>query len=60
MLVDALVVERGSELGKSLGVASIPHAVVVDQTGVVRLVGRGNTEANSAAIQSKIRELLSD
>ena len=55
-----MVVERGSELGESLGVASIPHAVVVDQTGVVRLVGRGNTEANSAAIQSKIRELLSD
>lgn len=46
--------------GNLWGWLSIPHAVVVDQTGVVRLVGRGNTEANSAAIQSKIRELLSD
>ena len=55
-----MVVKQKSELNKTLGVSSIPHAVVIDQQGVVQLVCKGNTRANAEAIESKINELLSN
>ena len=54
-----MVVKDKSKLEKSVGVTSIPHAVIIDQQGVVRLVCRGNTRANADTIESKVSELLS-
>lgn len=55
----SLVVPDGSEMQSNFGVSGIPHAVVIDRDGNIQLVKVGSGQANSKAIEAKVRELLS-
>ena len=41
-------------------VRGIPHAVLADRQGVVRLVKTGTGQATAAEIHAKVKELLGD
>jgi thiol-disulfide isomerase/thioredoxin len=55
----SFVVPEGSKMQSNFGVSGIPHAVVIDRNGNIQLVKVGSGEANSKAIEAKVRELLS-
>ena len=55
-----MVIEKGSKMEESLGVSSIPHAVLIDKKGNVSMIRKGNTRANAHAIQHEIEKLLAN
>ncbi len=54
----SMVMPQGSEMSRSFGVASIPHVVLIDRKGNVRMVKVGTSETSGDEIEAKIRELL--
>lgn len=55
-----IVTPDGSEMQKEYGVSGIPHAVVIDRKGKIRLIKVGSGEANAVAIEEMIRKLLDE
>jgi thiol-disulfide isomerase/thioredoxin len=53
-----VVVPKESQMHSSFGVTGIPHAVVIDREGIVRLVKVGSGEANAEAIHAEIARLI--
>ncbi len=53
-----VVVPKESQMHSSFGVTGIPHAVVIDREGIVRLVKVGSGDANAAAIHDEIARLV--
>lgn len=51
-------VQDGNELSTYYGVTGIPHAVVVDQKGKIRMIKVGSGEPNAKAIEGLLEELL--
>jgi hypothetical protein len=54
-----LAVVEDSSLSEKYAVTGIPQAVLIDQTGTIRLIKVGSGEANAHALESEIRKLLS-
>jgi thiol-disulfide isomerase/thioredoxin len=48
------------ETFKGYGVTGIPHVVLIDRKGVVRLVRIGSGEDNAKAIETEIKKLLAE
>ncbi|HMO15332.1 MAG TPA: TlpA disulfide reductase family protein [Pirellulaceae bacterium] len=55
-----MVTPKASEMWSQYGVSGIPHAVVIDRKGVVRLVKVGSGDANAAALEAMIKQCLSE
>ncbi len=53
-----IVTPEGSKMSSQYGVRGIPHVVVIDREGVVRLVKTGAGEATAKEIYAKIKDLL--
>jgi thiol-disulfide isomerase/thioredoxin len=53
-----LAVQADDSLSDYYGVTGIPHVVVIDQQGIVRMMKVGSGEANAKAIEGLIAELL--
>lgn len=53
-----VVVPGESRMHSNFGVTGIPHAVVIDRAGIVRLIKVGSGEANAAAIHDEIARLV--
>lgn len=51
-------VQDGNDLSKYYGVTGIPHAVVIDQKGKIRMIRVGSGEKNATAIENLLEELL--
>lgn len=49
---------KDSKASEYYGVSGIPHVVVIDKTGVVRMVKVGSGEANATAIAKLLEELV--
>lgn len=47
-----------SKLSESYGVSGIPHVVVIDREGVIRMIRVGSGEANAHAIETLLEELV--
>ncbi len=56
----SMVTPKGSEMYKNFGVTGIPHAVVIDRQGRVRLVKVGSGDENARAIEAMIKECLAE
>ncbi|QEG00884.1 Thiol-disulfide oxidoreductase ResA [Stieleria maiorica] len=54
------VTPEGSEMSGDFGVRGIPHVVLIDRQGTVRLVKTGAGESTADEIHAKIDELLAD
>jgi thiol-disulfide isomerase/thioredoxin len=57
-LTHHLGVERGNTLSKYYGVTGIPHVVVIDREGIVRLIKVGSGATNAKAIGELLETLL--
>jgi thiol-disulfide isomerase/thioredoxin len=55
-----MVLNKGSKMAESLGGSSIPMTVIIDNSGIVRMIRKGNTRENAMAIQREIEKLLSE
>ena len=55
-----IVVPENSEMNTNYGVTGIPHAVLIDRKGNVRMVKVGSGEANASALRAMIEELLAE
>lgn len=54
----SIVTPNETEMQTEYAVTGIPHAVVIDREGIVRLIKVGSGSANAEAIEAKIKELL--
>jgi thiol-disulfide isomerase/thioredoxin len=52
--------QKENTLSEYYGVTGIPHVVVIDQSGKIRLIRVGSGEANAKAVSDLLRELLED
>lgn len=55
-----LVTPEGSKMQGEFAVRGIPHVVLIDRQGIVRLVKTGAGQATAGEIHAKIKELLED
>jgi thiol-disulfide isomerase/thioredoxin len=55
-----LSAEENKQVSKDYKVTGIPHVVVIDRKGIVRLVKVGSGEANAKAIEETVKKLLDD
>jgi thiol-disulfide isomerase/thioredoxin len=55
-----LVMPEDSTMGQEFGVTGIPHVVLIDRKGIIRLVKIGGNEQNAAEIEAGIKELLAE
>lgn len=53
-----LAIQADDSLSDYYGVTGIPHVVVIDQQGIVRMMKVGSGEANAKAIEGLIAELM--
>lgn len=56
----SMVTPEGSEMWSEFGVSGIPHAVVIDRKGVVRLIKVGSGDANARALEEMIKQCLAE
>lgn len=49
-----------SEMQSEYAVSGIPHAVLIDRKGIIRMIKVGSGEANASAIHDKIIELIAE
>lgn len=55
----SIVTPNDSKMQGEYGVTGIPHAVLIDRDGIIRMIKVGSGGANAKAIEGKIQELLS-
>jgi thiol-disulfide isomerase/thioredoxin len=55
-----IVTPQNSNMQGEYAVSGIPHAVLIDRKGVIRMVKVGSGEANAKALHDKIEELLAE
>lgn len=56
----SLVMPEESTMTEDFGVTGIPHVVLIDKKGKIRLVKVGGNDKNAAEIEEKIKELLAE
>ncbi len=55
-----MVTPKDSSMWSDFGVSGIPHAVVIDRKGIVRLIKVGSGDANALALEAMIKQCLSE
>jgi thiol-disulfide isomerase/thioredoxin len=55
-----MIVPKATKMFEEYGVTGIPHAVVIDRQGVVRLIRVGSGEANAKAIHDMVSTLVAE
>lgn len=55
-----IVTPKDSDMQKQFGVTGIPHAVLIDRQGNVRMVKVGSGPANAAALHEMIEKLMAE
>jgi len=55
-----IVTPQESPMYKAYGVSGIPHVVVIDRKGIIRLIRVGSGEANNKAIRAMVETLLKE
>lgn len=55
-----IVTPKESAMYKAYGVSGIPHVVVIDRKGVIRLIRVGSGDANNKAIHAMVETLLKE
>lgn len=55
-----IVTPQESEMQKQFGVTGIPHAVLIDRKGNVRMIKVGSGEANAKALHDMVQTLLAE
>ncbi len=60
LLHPTIVTPEKSPMDKEYAVTGIPHAVVIDKSGAIRLIKIGSGEQNAKDIEAKIQELLAE
>lgn len=53
-----MICREDTEMFKSYGVVSIPHAVLIDRNGIIREIIIGNTETGKRRLKRRVRELM--
>lgn len=56
----SIVTPQQSAMNTDYGVSGIPHVVLIDKKGNVRMIKVGATEENAKELEAKIRELLAE
>ncbi len=56
----SIVTPKGSDMNKRYGVTGIPHAVLIDRQGNVRMVKIGSGASNASALREMIVQLLAE
>jgi hypothetical protein len=55
-----IVTPKESKLQNQYGVTGIPHAVLIDRKGNVRMIKVGSGEANAKALHDMVQTLLAE
>jgi len=55
-----IITPEGSEMQSAYAVSGIPHAVLIDRKGVIRMIKVGSGEANAKALHDEIEKLLAE
>jgi len=55
-----IITPKSSEMQKQFGVTGIPHAVLIDRQGNVRMIKVGSGPTNSQALREMIEQLLAE
>lgn len=55
-----IITPKSSEMQKQFGVTGIPHAVLIDRQGNVRMIKVGSGPSNSQALHEMIEQLLAE
>ena len=53
-------IQKGRSLSEYYGVTGIPHVVMIDRTGTVRLIRVGSGEANAQDISQMLEKLIAE
>ncbi|MFO0978511.1 MAG: TlpA disulfide reductase family protein [Planctomycetaceae bacterium] len=56
----SIVTPKEADMNKRYGVTGIPHAVLIDRKGNIRMIKVGSSEANAEALHGMIRQLLAE
>ncbi len=56
----SIVTPKDSSMNKRYGVTGIPHAVLIDRKGNIRMIKVGSSTANAEALHGMIRQLLAE
>lgn len=56
----SFVTPKETEMQKAFGVTGIPHAVLIDRQGNIRMIKVGSGPANAKAIHEMIKELIAE
>ncbi len=60
LLHPTIVTPEQSPMNREYAVTGIPHAVVIDKSGAIRLIKIGSGDQNAKDIEAKIQELLAE
>ncbi len=60
LLHPTIMAAEDSEMHQQFAVSGIPHAVLIDRKGIVRMIKVGSGEANAHALHNMIVELLAE
>ena len=55
-----MIVPQGTKMFDSYGVDGIPHAVLIDRKGIVRLIRVGSQESSAKAIREMVETLIAE
>ena len=55
-----IITPKSSEMQKEFGVTGIPHAVLIDRQGNIRMIKVGSGPTNSQALQEMIEQLVAE
>ncbi|MCA9138619.1 MAG: TlpA family protein disulfide reductase [Planctomycetales bacterium] len=55
-----ILTPKDSQMQIEYGVTGIPHAVLIDRNGIVRMIKIGSGQANADALYAKIKELVAN
>ena len=59
-LKHAIAITKDRALTEAYGVTGIPHVVVIDRDGVIRLIRVGSGEKNAHDVEEMIEKLIGD
>jgi thiol-disulfide isomerase/thioredoxin len=60
LLHPTIVTPEGSKMQQEYAVTGIPHAVLIDKKGTIRMIKVGSGQENADALHAKIAELLAE
>jgi thiol-disulfide isomerase/thioredoxin len=56
----SMITPKGSTMNSDFAVSGIPHAVLIDRKGIIRMIKVGSGPDNAKALESMIKQLLAE